>query len=297
MLTLNPFFSIIIPVYNRADQIGPTLQSVLDQQFKDFELLIVDDGSTDKLEQLLAEYTDPRIIYLAKKNEERGAARNFGVLHAKGSFITFLDSDDLLYPNHLFTAFDKLSNGLCDFFHLAYEIKDSKGNLITKLKERRGSLNKLVLQGNLLSCIGVFVRKELFQLIKFNEDRDLAGTEDWLLWLQFSARVQMNYSNKVTSCIINHEGRSVLKFSESQLLSRTNLLIRYLKEDNLFVEKWGFKVVRRINAHMLSYSALHLIMSGKKKVAFKLLRQAIGLSPKEIFQRRTLAIIKKAFFY
>lgn len=294
--TIKPFFSIIIPVYNRADRIGVTLQSVLDQDFEDFELLIVDDGSTDGLEQLLSKYTDSRVVYLAKKNEERGAARNYGIVHAIGEYVTFLDSDDLLYPRHLSTAYDELGGRTYDLFHLAYEIKNNNGSLITKLNKRNGSLNELILQGNLLSCIGVFVRKELFQLVKFNEDVNLAGTEDWLLWLQFSARVRMDYSNKITSCMINHSNRSVMNFSENQLQNRTNLLIKYLKEDNLFIEKWGYKIIRKIYAHMLSYSSLHLMMSGRKKAALKLLVEAMLLSPREILQRRTLAIIKKACF-
>ena len=99
-----PFFSIVIPTYNRADVIGVTIQSVLTQQFHDFEILIIDDGSTDNTAQVVAKFTDNRIRYHKKPNTERGAARNTGIKMAQGQYITFIDSDDLFYPQHLSVA-------------------------------------------------------------------------------------------------------------------------------------------------------------------------------------------------
>src|SRR5258706_16379849 len=98
-----PLFSVIIPTYNRAEFITRTVNSVLSQTYKSFEIIIVDDGSTDNTENIL----DPllkqhsNISYLKKNNQERGAARNFGSYHAKGDYVTFLDSADILYPQHL----------------------------------------------------------------------------------------------------------------------------------------------------------------------------------------------------
>src|SRR5690554_6195096 len=100
----SPFFSIVIPTYNRAEIIGETIQSVINQSFSDFELLIVDDGGTDETDKVVATFPDKRITYFKKENAERGAARNFGANKSKGKYLNFLDSDDLLYPNHLETA-------------------------------------------------------------------------------------------------------------------------------------------------------------------------------------------------
>lgn len=98
-----PFFSIVIPTYNRAHLVGLILDSVRQQVFPDFEVLVVDDGSTENTEAVVgaAGATDPRVKYLPKTNAERGAARNYGLAHARGTYALFLDSDDRLHPTHL----------------------------------------------------------------------------------------------------------------------------------------------------------------------------------------------------
>ncbi|HQI46384.1 MAG TPA: glycosyltransferase [Bacteroidales bacterium] len=97
-----PFFSIIIPTYNRAQFIVPTIKSVLAQTYTDFELIIVDDASTDNTEEIIKSFSDFRIIYLKnEKNLERSTSRNIGIKNAKGTYICFLDSDDRYLDNHL----------------------------------------------------------------------------------------------------------------------------------------------------------------------------------------------------
>ncbi|NOZ45189.1 MAG: glycosyltransferase [Chlorobi bacterium] len=289
----NPKFSIIIPTYNRAEFIEKTINSVLNQTYENFEIIIVDDGSTDNTKEIVTSINDKRIKYYRKENAERGAARNFGVKKAQGDYITFLDSDDVLYPIHFQEAYNLiLSNNTPNIFHLAYEIKSENGKILNKINNRKGNLNKLILYGNLLSCIGVFIKKEILDKISFKTDRNLSGTEDWLLWLQLSARNTFKYSNTVTACIINHKNRSVNIFNEQSLNNRTNLLIKYLKEDFQFTSKFGSKI-RNIHAHMLSYTALHAALANKKRIAIKYLVHAILKNPYELIKKRTLVIIKK----
>ncbi|MDX1718750.1 MAG: glycosyltransferase [Salegentibacter mishustinae] len=104
-----PLFSIIIPTYNRAHLIPETLKSVLAQTYQKWECIVVDDGSTDNTRDIVAAMGDPRIRYFWKKNAERSAARNYGVNKAGGSYICFLDSDDLYYPNHLTSLYSKIN--------------------------------------------------------------------------------------------------------------------------------------------------------------------------------------------
>jgi len=98
-----PFFSVIIPTYNRAKAILEATGSVLNQSFVDFELLVIDDGSTDNTKELVTEIAkkDERLIYIYQNNAERSAARNCGINLSKGKYICFLDSDDIYLPNHL----------------------------------------------------------------------------------------------------------------------------------------------------------------------------------------------------
>jgi len=98
---MQPLFSIISPTYNRASFISRAIQSVIDQEYANWELLIIDDGSTDDTEQVVATFSDDRIKYHWQENAERSVARNKGVELAQGTFICFLDSDDRYLPNHL----------------------------------------------------------------------------------------------------------------------------------------------------------------------------------------------------
>lgn len=99
---MTPFFSVIIPTYKRAHAILKAIESVLNQTFQDFELIVVDDASPDDTEHIVKSIKDDRIVYLKNEsNQERCLSRNRGINVAKGKYICFLDSDDYHLPNHL----------------------------------------------------------------------------------------------------------------------------------------------------------------------------------------------------
>lgn len=101
-----PFFSIIIPAYNLENYIAATLQSVLVQTFQDFEIIIVDDGSSDETVSIIQSFHDPRIRLVSQVNGGVSRARNAGMKKAMGAYIAFLDGDDYWYPEHLELAAD-----------------------------------------------------------------------------------------------------------------------------------------------------------------------------------------------
>ena len=96
-----PLFSVVIPVYNRAATLGVTIRTVLEQTCGDFEVIVVDDGSTDDPQQAVAALGDPRIRLVRQENGGGGSARNRGIDEARGAYIAFLDSDDLFLPHKL----------------------------------------------------------------------------------------------------------------------------------------------------------------------------------------------------
>ena len=99
---MNELVSIIMPSYNTAKFISKTIESVLEQTYKNWELLIVDDCSTDNTDEIVSKYDDDRIIYLKnKKNSGAAVSRNKALKNAKGKWIAFLDSDDLWLPEKL----------------------------------------------------------------------------------------------------------------------------------------------------------------------------------------------------
>ena len=99
-----PRFSIIIPTFNRATSVTQTLDSVFSQTFADFEVIVVDDGSTDTTLDTLAGITDPRLVVVSQENAGPAAARNRGMDEARGEYVSFLDSDDEWYPGFLEAA-------------------------------------------------------------------------------------------------------------------------------------------------------------------------------------------------
>src|SRR3569832_1411270 len=101
MAAMTPFFSVVIPVYNRADVLGEALTSVLAQGEQDFEIVVADDGSKDNPAAVIDRLGDPRIRIVRQENRGGGAARNLGIDNALGRFIAFLDSDDVFLPTHL----------------------------------------------------------------------------------------------------------------------------------------------------------------------------------------------------
>ena len=108
----NPFFTVIIPTFNRAAKLPTCLNSVLFQSFANFEIVIIDNGSTDNTEKMLLEkFGDSRISYFWQKGSGSPAnPRNQGIRKARGSWIAFLDSDDVWYPEKLECVYDKIQS-------------------------------------------------------------------------------------------------------------------------------------------------------------------------------------------
>jgi glycosyltransferase involved in cell wall biosynthesis len=291
----NLLFSIVIPTYNRASFIEKTINSVLNQVYPNFEIIVVDDGSTDHTEEIVRSIKDPRISYYKKKNEERAKARNFGANLAKGDYINFLDSDDTLYPNHLSEAINLIrSVNAPEIFHLNYDIKNPVTNITEPVKITTGDINlKLVERGNLLSCNGVFLRKDIALRFPFNEDIELSASEDYELWLRLAARYKIHYSNTITSSLINHDLRSVLNFKKEKLIKRLNLFVHYIYSDEEFTRKYGNYKSLMIS-YTQSYISLHIALTGKNKLtALQFLLKSMLSNMHVVSTRRFYSIIFK----
>lgn len=287
-------FSIVVPTYNRAHLIKKTLQSLLDQTYKDFEVIVVDDGSTDETESVVCSLTDVRIFYYKKNNAERATARNFGSGKATGEYVNFFDSDDLAYPNHLQCAYNLIQMYDAQIFALNYVVEDENGKLL-----RRGSkfydLNRQLIFGNLINCTPVFVKKNLVFEFPFDEDKKLTGSEDYLLWLKLSARFHFYYSNEITSALIHHSGRSVLSFDKESLIQRKLLMLEKAIADNEIKRFYG-KKIKYLKSNTYSYISLHLAIDNHKKESIFFFKKAVNQATSFRFAKRFLTIIKNLFF-
>ena len=283
------FFSIIVPSYNRAALIGKTLQTLTEQDYPNFEIIVVDDGSIDNTEDIVKNIADGRIRYFKKENEERAAARNFGALKARGEYVNFFDSDDLALPGHLSEAMKLISKKKSpEWFFLAYAIVNPSRKILSRSYTFNGdTINKMLLNGNMIGCNGVFVRRDIFLSNRFNADRILAASEDYELWCRLAARYPLYYSNTITSQLVQHDLRSVNQITGYQLTSRIHSLINYLKKDAAVTGFFGNEF-NKIIMHLFAYTALHLsdrpsFKMKSIKYLLKAMSQSQALVTKRIF--------------
>ncbi|MCT4581710.1 MAG: glycosyltransferase [Flavobacteriales bacterium] len=285
-------FSIIIPTYNRANFIEKTILSALNQSYTDFEVVVVDDGSTDHTETIIKKINSNKVKYYFKENGERGAARNYGVQYAIGDYITFLDSDDLLRPNYLEEASQFIQQNNPNVFFQLFDIKNHKGKLIKKaITPPKEVSSALIHEGNIFACQGAFIKKETFNHYLFQEDRKLAGSEDYELWLRMNVNESILCNPVTTSTLIEHDDRSVLNYDIERIIQRKELMLHYLFDDPRTAAFYSpFKKVLYANSY--AYISIHLILSKAKKTGFKYYFKALKQRPLLFFSRKSLAILK-----
>jgi glycosyltransferase involved in cell wall biosynthesis len=185
----NPTVSVIIPTYNRAGMLTAAIDSVLAQDFTDFELIVVDDGSTDDTPQVLKAY-GAKIKVIRQRNQGVSAARNRGIAAACGRLIAFLDSDDLWLPGKLTIQIDFFKTTPEALICQTEEIWVRNGVRVNP-KERHRKYSGMIFERSLTLCLvspsAVMARPGLFE--KFGLfDESLPACEDYDMWLRVSCR-------------------------------------------------------------------------------------------------------------
>lgn len=193
-MTSAPKVSVVIPAYNAMRYLPQTVRSVLEQTFKDFELLIVDDGSTDDFCDWAGRLSDKRIRVLQQKNLGAGAARNAGLLKARGRYVAFLDADDIWLPTKLEKQVADLeARPEVGLTHTSISYIDAQGNKFRKdLKAHgRGDVWRHIVSFNpyyLVHCGSTpLIRRECFDVVgTFNTE--LKFSQDWEMWIRIARR-------------------------------------------------------------------------------------------------------------
>ncbi|MFH0702468.1 MAG: glycosyltransferase [bacterium] len=189
-----PEISVIIPVYNGENYIKETIISVLNQTYTDYELIIVDDGSTDSTKKIIQSFSDPRIIYYYQKNSGPNTTRNTGINLAKGEFIAFLDADDIWLPHKLAIQLREIKEnpeiGLV--YGWVYYI-DSNSNLIGRKKYNiKDDFYINLLLGNFVDNGSTpLIRKKCFDKVGGFDDLKPAG--DWDMWIRIAKEFKFSY--------------------------------------------------------------------------------------------------------
>lgn len=293
------FLTIVIPTYNRAHLIEHTLKSVLNQSCDDFEVIIIDDGSTDNTEEIIQSYLSEKVQYHRIPNSERGAARNRGTELAKGDYINWFDSDDEMLPNHVASA-KELASKQPEVLNLMYRIKDSVSGKITPVQasysEGQKQRKNFLIEGNYLACNPVIVRRDIALQNPFIEDRSLSASEDYELWLRLLAKYRFHQSNEITSFLIQHDERSVNTMTNPEKLeTRFLTFLKYIDENqeltNFLGNDYAYFVMR--NYLIL---AVDLAYNGHKRKGVFYLKKAFKEHKSAIKQRVFWATLKHLVF-
>ncbi len=189
MNKIKPQVSVIIPTYNRGWIINEAIDSVLAQDYTEFELIVVDDGSTDHTSDVLDSYRNA-IKVLSQQNKGVSAARNRGIAEASGKFIAFLDSDDLWLPQKLSRQVE-FFNTTPDALICQTEEVWIRNGLRANPKKRHKKPSGMIFEPSLALCLvspsAVMIRRSLLGMVG-NFDETLPACEDYDLWLRISCR-------------------------------------------------------------------------------------------------------------
>lgn len=274
---MNLHFSVIIPAYNVEAYIGETIESVLSQKGVGFEIIVVDDGSTDQTLEVARSFKQ-KVTVVTQENGGPSEARNNGVRLAKGNVIAFVDSDDIWMPGKLYAQKLKLENG----FKLVYTNRFNIGQIsdLPKLQSdvipmREGDIWEELLFANTITTSSVVIMKDLFQSIGGFRN-DLTSCEDWDLWLRCSEKYEIGYCSEPLVQYRLHVGGISRNYS---LMSgmRSRVISEALQTNR--GRSLGLLKARKVLAKAWSSSGWDAAKANNLTASLKYYSKALQLSP------------------
>jgi glycosyltransferase involved in cell wall biosynthesis len=274
-----PTISVIIPIYNAAKYLNTAIKSVLNQTFVDFELLIIDDGSTDNTMEVAKAFDDRRIQYFYQSNQGKSQARNNGIYKSKGRFISFLDADDFYSKSKLKYLLDFLRNNP-QIGCVAGGVRriSENGQIISekKLQDNKLITIKDLLFGNSINVCSTLIRSEHVKKIK-GFDICLKRGEDW----------DFHYRLALSGCSIVVKKNIVCayRFRQNAIDKTNDLYCRSMIEvtKKMFENEALPDKLKKLKNHALSSTYLRLsarsYASNKMMLGMTNLKKAIFYDP------------------
>lgn len=286
--------SVVIPTYNRVLYLKEALDSVLTQTYQDFEIIVVDDNSTDNTKDLIdtyiALYKDIRIKYFFINGCRQGAARNKGIVNSNGEFIAFLDSDDMWLPNHLECCMEvfEIHKDAGVVFSGSY-IVNEKGEVLSKIKTKRFGqqhYRDIIVDYssggcNASSCI---VKKDCFYKAGyFCEKVELAGSEDWEMWARLSFYTKFVSTSHYTVKIRNHPLKKSLETDKMAISMKLALDLIYA---NHILKLLISDIKKRAYSSLYIVIAQNYYAAGRMDISRSYLKSALNTYPMCIIQNK-----------
>ena len=272
-MVTSPKVSVITPVYNQAQFIDKAIESVLKQSYQDFEIIVVNDGSTDNTEATVKGFIDFRIRYICH-SDNRGisAARNTGIRASRGEYIALLDADDEFLPERLGKQVKLLQNKSSDIGVVcAWSFNvDKNGNYISKrcLPKKDGYIYEDLLSTNPISVPTVLIRRECFEKVGLF-DSSLDGQEDWDMWIRIAKYYKFSLIKTLLAKRRIHPNRISYDL-ERKNITANRIIKKYMGE---------LKVRQNILSSHYLYIGFRFCRMGKTKDGRRYLLKAISLYP------------------
>ncbi len=280
-----PKVSVIIPTYNREQFIARTIQSVLNQTYKDFEIVVVDDGSTDTTKEKLGTFGS-KIKLIEQPNSERAVSRNNGVKNSSGEYIAFLDSDDAWIQDKLEDQVKLLDSRPEVILTYGQSLRiNEKGEKIKTAKRQlegfSGNVFENLLMRNFVVSPTPTIRREFFEKTTGFQSKYIPY-EDWEFWLRFSLLGKFYFLDKPFAYYRIHKNQSV-KLLEAEKIERVTTL---LLEDSFRLKEIPEKIKdQSMGLANLRFSYWYILANQNKKAKEKL-KKAIELNSKMLFDPR-----------
>lgn len=291
----SPQVSIIIPAFNAASTIIKAVESVLSQSYCNFELIIIDDGSTDSTLKVVNSLTDSRIKIFTQTNAGVSSARNKGIFLSRGNLIAFLDADDVWLPKKLEIQLDYFEKKpYLDFLSGSAIYKYNKKYQYRKSKCLEGNVFNKLLSGNYILTSSVMFKKKIAKNIKmFNEDITLG--EDWDFWLRLSLK---NYFLTISDPLVLYEVHNPKKYSIRLLRKDRGLILRSLLDSDHNCQKkiYRYKIKSIWNSNTSFSMALKFWGEKKPLSCFQFVVKGFFLNPfnfKKVISLGHTILIKK----
>ena len=277
-----PAVTVIIPTYNRSEFVRQAINSVLAQSYKDFELLVIDDGSTDNTRQVISAINDSRIKYIYKDNGGVSSARNLGLKKATGEFVAFLDHDDYYPQNFLEVLTKKLKEN--PDYGMAYgpiTMVTQEGEQMPFYKAdscKSGWVTEAIFKKGFVWTSSSVFRKSVWDEFWYDENLK-SSTEDFDAYLRLSTRCRFLYVPQITA--YHRVLPDSLSHTKGVTCSKPLVLERFYfnLRGNKYVSK---KVAYRKISHSWRKVALQYYKAGYRKAAIKVSLRAINFWPFDI---------------
>lgn len=265
------FFSVVVPLFNKANHIENTIKSILSQTFTDYEIIVINDGSTDGSEALIRDFNDDKIQIYNQKNQGVSAARNLGIEKSKGKLIAFMDADDFWFPDHL----QELANLYYDFpecgiYCSRYEIRISKNHFQTPIfngiePSFRGIVHDYFFSNRpfrITWTSSLAIPKEIVEK-NGGFTPEVTNGQDLELWTKIGIEYPVALTNKTTAIYNNNIHDSLAKNHVNSMQLMDFKQFRLSEKENPSLKSF-------LDLYRIEYGLRYYIFGNKEKANFYL---------------------------